>query len=59
MRIPHSVKPTKTVDEQLDIFKSRGLIVEDEVSTKEILNRVSYYRFTAYTLSLAGTLMIQ
>lgn len=52
MRIPHSVKPAKTVGEQLDIFKYRGLVVEDDVSAQEILNRISYYRFTAYTLSL-------
>jgi len=50
--IAHSFKPSKSVDEQLDIFKSRGLLVEDEEWAKEILERVSYYRFTAYTLSL-------
>jgi abortive infection bacteriophage resistance protein len=52
VRTPHSVKPAKTVGEQLDIFKSRGLVIEDDVNAQEILNRISYYRFTAYTLSL-------
>ncbi|BBI36676.1 Abi family protein [Cohnella abietis] len=52
IRISHSFKPSKTIDEQLDIFKSRGLIIEDELWAKGILKRVSYYRFTAYTLSL-------
>jgi abortive infection bacteriophage resistance protein len=52
VRIPHSFKPSKTIDEQLEIFKSRGLIVEDEAWAKGILKRVSYYRLTAYALSL-------
>ncbi|WDF51015.1 Abi family protein [Paenibacillus sp. KACC 21273] len=50
--IPHSVKPSKTVEEQLDIFKSRGLIIGNEEWAKSILTHVSYYRLTAYTLSL-------
>ncbi|CQR58927.1 Abi family protein [Paenibacillus riograndensis SBR5] len=52
IRISHSHKPSKTVEEQLQIFQSRGLIIEDEENAKEILSRISYYRFTAYTLSL-------
>lgn len=35
MRIPHSVKPAKTVDDPLDIFKSRGLFIEDDESAKD------------------------
>ena len=50
--IPHSIKPSKTVEEQLDIFKSRGLIIENEEWAKSILTHISYYRLTAYTLSL-------
>jgi abortive infection bacteriophage resistance protein len=51
-KIPHTFKPAKTLDEQLEILKSRGLIVEDGERAKEILARVGYYRLTAYTLSL-------
>lgn len=52
VRIAHSVKPSKTVDEQLNIIKCRGLVVVDDNEAKEILKSISYYRLTAYALSL-------
>lgn len=45
-----SIKPPKTFDEQIEILKSRGLIIEDEEYAKFILSNVNYYRFTAYLL---------
>ncbi len=34
-------KPFTTIDEQIDILKSRGLIIEDELNAKDILTRTS------------------
>lgn len=45
-------KPFKTLEEQLDILISRGLIVDDRENAIEILKRTNYYRFSAYSLTL-------
>ena len=37
--------------EQLDILIARGLVVEDEDVALSILQRINFYRFTAYTLT--------
>lgn len=47
-----SVKVPTTFEEQISILKSRGLIVEDEDLAKRTLQRVNYYRLSAYGLSL-------
>ncbi|HLR51622.1 MAG TPA: Abi family protein [Candidatus Avamphibacillus sp.] len=44
-------KPT-TLQEQVDIFRSRNLHIENEERAIEILSRINYYRFSAYTLTL-------
>jgi len=44
------VKDYKTIDEQIEILKTRGCIIEDEVSAKKILSTVNYYRFSSYFL---------
>ena len=36
-------KNFKTIDEQLEILKTKGLIIEDEEETKEILLRENYF----------------
>ena len=41
-------KVFKTIDEQLDILKSKGLIINDEVKAKEILLRENYFFVNAY-----------
>ena len=33
----------KTIDEQLDILKEKGLIIEDESLAREILLRENYF----------------
>lgn len=38
----------KTIDEQVDILKEKGLIVEDEAWTKEILLRENYFFISGY-----------
>lgn len=46
------IKHPTTYNEQIEIFKSRGLIVDDEEFAKRVLSRINYYRLSAYTLSL-------
>lgn len=46
-----NLKPVKTYEEQLEILKSRGLIVKDDAKALNTLKRINYYRFSAYTLS--------
>lgn len=48
------VKPAKTFEEQLDILRSRGLEVENELEALEALQRINYYRLSAYTLPFKG-----
>lgn len=42
------VKEPKTFEQQIDILKKRGLIIDDEEDAKFILSNINYYRFTAY-----------
>ena len=41
-------KVFKTIDEQVEILKSKGLIIEDELKAKEILLRENYFFLNAY-----------
>lgn len=43
-------KPT-TFQEQVNILKNKGLQIEEEHQAIEILNRINYYRLSAYTLT--------
>ncbi|MFC3773738.1 Abi family protein [Paenibacillus sp. GCM10012303] len=45
------LKPPTTYDKQIEILRSRGLIISDEARALSILKRVNYYRFTAYALT--------
>ncbi|MDD3453371.1 MAG: Abi family protein [Bacilli bacterium] len=38
----------KTLDEQIEILKSKGLIIEDVIETKEILFRENYFFISGY-----------
>ncbi len=51
-KLLRAVKQFKSVDEQLDILKERGLIIEDAEEARKILSSISYYRLSAYTLTL-------
>lgn len=42
------IKKATTIDEQIEILKSRNLIIENEQRAKEILYSVNYYNFTGY-----------
>jgi abortive infection bacteriophage resistance protein len=43
-------KPPLTVEQQVALFQSRGMTVSDEAVAKSILQRISYYRLSAYAL---------
>ena len=45
-------KDFKTIDEQIEILRSRGLIIEDEAEAKDFLLRNNYYRVSGYSLTL-------
>ena len=47
-----SLKVFKTIYEQIEILKSRGLIIEDETLAKEFLLKNNYYRISGYSLTL-------
>lgn len=49
--LQRELKPPKTIEEQLVILRSRGLIIKNEEHAIDILKRVNYYRFTAYLLT--------
>ena len=45
-------KPFKSYDEQIALLKSRGLIINNDETAKDILKRMNYYRLSAYSLTL-------
>ena len=42
------MKPWKTIEAQLDLLKSRGMLITDEVLAKQHLSRIGYYRLSGY-----------
>ncbi len=48
---PVTLKSPTTFEEQLNLLRERGLIVEDNESALMVLRRMNYYRFTAYALT--------
>ncbi len=47
-----SDKEFKTIEEQLEILRSRGLTIGDESAAKDFLLRNNYYRVSGYSLTL-------
>lgn len=45
-------KPWRSYQQQLDQLKQRGLIIEDELKARHLLQRLSYYRLSGYWYSL-------
>jgi len=43
-------KPALTVDEQLSLLESRGLLIPDKIKARHYLNFISYYRLSGYTI---------
>ena len=48
-------KHFKTLDEQLEILRNKGLIIEDEEHTKEILLRENYFFINGYRMLLMNS----
>jgi abortive infection bacteriophage resistance protein len=46
------IKPPLTFKEQVELLKSRNLIIDDECFTKKVLSNINYYRLSGYSLSL-------
>ena len=44
----HIVKLHKSIDEQIELLKSRGLIINDEGLAKKTLLNINYYRLSGY-----------
>lgn len=44
------MKQAKTFDEQVDIIKNKGFIIEDKEDCKNFLQQANYYRLSAYFL---------
>lgn len=42
------LKPAKTIDEQIELLESRGLIIKDKSKASEILLDIGYYRLGFY-----------
>ncbi len=45
-------KPPCSYEQQLDILKSRGLVVHDEAKALHCLEHHNYYRLSAYRCAL-------
>ena len=46
-------KPFKSINEQIDILKERGLIINDIPYAYNVLSHVNYYRLSGYTLTFS------
>lgn len=46
-----NVKPFKTIEEQIEILRSRGLIIKDNKFAYDTLLHINYYRLSAYSLT--------
>lgn len=44
-------KPFKSFEEQVDLLRERGLIIEDREYVISILKQINYYRLSGYTLT--------
>ena len=45
-------KDFKTIEEQMEILRSRGLTINDESQAKDFLLYNNYYRISGYSLTL-------
>jgi len=42
------LKPPLTLEDQINLLESRGLIINDPIFAKHILSNISYYRLSSY-----------
>lgn len=45
-------KPFLSFNDQIQLLKSRGLVIDDENFALDIIQRINYYRLSAYSLTL-------
>ena len=45
-------KPFKSIEEQIEILKDRGMVISDNDYAFKVLSHVNYYRLSGYTLTL-------
>lgn len=48
----NDIKPPLTIDEQISLLESRGLIISNPQLAAQVLEQVNYYRLSAYSLGL-------
>ncbi|TCS82514.1 Abi family protein [Tepidibacillus fermentans] len=48
----NNIKKPTTFEEQIEILKARNMVISDVEKAKNILKRISYYRLSAYMLTL-------
>lgn len=53
-KIPYT-KQAKSLDEQIDILRSRNVIIKDEEKAKEYLSDIGYYRLGFYAFPFERT----
>lgn len=46
--MPHPLKPYKTIAEQIDLLRSRKMIIDDQSLAEQWLQTVGYYRLSGY-----------
>lgn len=47
-----NLKPPRTFDKQIEILRSRNIIINDKERARKILSTVNYYRLTGYALHI-------
>lgn len=50
--MPEKIKPFKSIEEQINLLESRGLIIDDRAKAERALTHYNYYRLSGYTLTL-------
>lgn len=51
-------KSFKTVDEQIELLKSRGMLFQDEIQAKNHLLNLNYYRLSGYWLPFKNRMSV-
>jgi len=52
---PIFTKPSFSIDDQLELLKSRGMVVTDDEKAKDCLRKIGYYRLRDYMIPFRGT----
>ncbi len=48
----NEMKQAKAIDKQLNILKSRGLVIENQGYVYGVLQNINYYTLTGYSIEL-------